>query len=602
MSDVVDLTARLKVTYDKKSTQLTAKQITKDIQDGITNIDKESKKGSIAFKSFASIKKALEGIQKAGAEALKPIGSLIGKIGRIWLYRAIRASLKTISDALREGTSNLYQWSKAQNSILGNSFAKSMDSLATSILYFKNSLATVSAPLLETVSRWVDNITPKVISLVEAFSRFAAVLTGSDYVLKATKYNIAYANSVKAMTRQLMGFDELNVLNKKDTSGDITSYGNLFEEKPLDSSLKEKISQEVLGIGSILSAAPLVLGGILAFSGANVPLGIGLMAIGALTFANTLKADWEYLPEKLQVIVAAITEALSLAFIAIGGILVFSGANIPLGLGMLTAGFIGFAGLGKLDWDNVSTEVKNQIAIISSILSGAMAVIGAILCFTNPTVGIPLLVAGIGGLMFSSSISDSLDWNALKNILVKTFDNIGNWFKSTVLPWLEGKKWFKFGKDIISEFISGIKSMLSDLWGTIKGIGSTISSLFSSAVNGVKSLFGGGGLTNLFSGLGAKKYANGGTPDVGTLFWAGEAGAEVIAQVGGRSTVYNEQQLGSSLAYANEAVVNAILSSASSIMQSIAENKTEVNIGDREIARAASRGSKLTGNSLIQGA
>lgn len=54
----------------------------------------------------------------------------------------------------------------------------------------------------------------------------------------------------------------------------------------------------------------------------------------------------------------------------------------------------------------------------------------------------------------------------------------------------------------------------------------------------------------IFSGNSWKnipQYANGGVPSHGTLFWAGEAGAEVVAHANGKTEVLNQSQIASSI-------------------------------------------------------
>lgn len=57
---------------------------------------------------------------------------------------------------------------------------------------------------------------------------------------------------------------------------------------------------------------------------------------------------------------------------------------------------------------------------------------------------------------------------------------------------------------------------------------------------------------------GGNGFADGGYPAQGSMFIAGEAGPEFVGNVGGRTAVYNRDQLSSSLASANENVVSAI--------------------------------------------
>ena len=90
------------------------------------------------------------------------VGSFFSMIKRVATYRAIRAALRMITDGFKEGIKNFYDYSK---SIDGN-FAKSMDNLATSAQYLKNSLGTLAAPLVEALSPALEWIIDKLVTVI----------------------------------------------------------------------------------------------------------------------------------------------------------------------------------------------------------------------------------------------------------------------------------------------------------------------------------------------------------------------------------------------------------------------------------------------------
>jgi hypothetical protein len=101
------------------------------------------------------------------------------------------------------------------------------------------------------------------------------------------------------------------------------------------------------------------------------------------------------------------------------------------------------------------------------------------------------------------------------------------------------------------------------------------------------------------------KYAAG-TPNAGSVFIAGEAGAEAVAHINGKTEVLNQSQLASAIA---SAVVsantqqniylqeqNSLLRTQNNYLSQIASK--EIKIGDREIARANQRGQRSMGLQL----
>ena len=75
-------------------------------------------------------------------------------------------------------------------------------------------------------------------------------------------------------------------------------------------------------------------------------------------------------------------------------------------------------------------------------------------------------------------------------------------------------------------------------------------------------------------------FASGGYPQEGSLFYAGEQGAELVAQIGGRTGVMNTDQMAQSLASANEGVVMAITAMSNAVVSAINRKDTSININD----------------------
>lgn len=201
-------------------------------------------KGAKAFADSAkeagnSAKKSSSGISKF-ADALK----------RIAYYRFIRAILREVAAAFKEGISNLYQWSSAVN----GKFAKSMDRIATSTLYLKNSLGAMLAPLINALAPVLDFIIDKIVEVINWINKLFAMLSGSSTYVVAKKVATTWGDAGKSaagsaksaaadIKRTLLGFDEINRLEKNNASsggggGGSSSvganYSDMFEERKLD--------------------------------------------------------------------------------------------------------------------------------------------------------------------------------------------------------------------------------------------------------------------------------------------------------------------------------------------------------------------------------
>ena len=177
----------------------------------------------------------------------KSVGKLFSKIKSVIMYRAIRSAIRMVTDGFREGTQNAYQWSKA----LGGTFAASMDTLATSSLYLKNSLGALATPIINAVAPAIDWLIDKFVTLLNVANQVIALLTGAKTWTKAIKYPKEYAAAAgdaaggagklaKAMTT-ILAIDELNPLNGDKGSGGggggggagALDYSQMFEEQSL---------------------------------------------------------------------------------------------------------------------------------------------------------------------------------------------------------------------------------------------------------------------------------------------------------------------------------------------------------------------------------
>ncbi len=179
------------------------------------------------------------------------LGKLAATFKRIVLYRAIRSMIMGFTKSLKEGITNLYQYSQALNSADGSNFANTMDSYASMVLKLKNSLATALAPIISAIMPMLQKLAGYIIQAANALARFFAILNGqSTYTVAkevATQWgddaasSIGGANSAaEELKRTLLGFDEINALDAPNSGGGggggggggtSVSASDMFEEK-----------------------------------------------------------------------------------------------------------------------------------------------------------------------------------------------------------------------------------------------------------------------------------------------------------------------------------------------------------------------------------
>lgn len=233
--------------------------------------------------------------------------------------------------------------------------------------------------------------------------------------------------------------------------------------------MSEELKKTITDIFVFLGISLIVIGAIIAFSGANIALGIGLMIAGAASLAAAAVLDWDYVSSHIKEIVTAITLLLGAGLLVLGAILAFSNANVPLGIGLMVAGAASLATAAALNWDSIATAIQGTVGKVMAIVSGAILVLGIILCFASPAtlpLGIALIAAGAAGLVAVTA----LNWNAILEKIQEMVRNIKNWWDQNVAKYLTLEYWKGLGKDVIDGFLNGLKSAWDGLTSWFSGV------------------------------------------------------------------------------------------------------------------------------------
>lgn len=107
---------------------------------------------------------------------------------------------------------------------------------------------------------------------------------------------------------------------------------------------------------------------------------------------NSADIDYLYVQQKISMITTVVGGAL----LAVGAILALSGVALPLGLGLMAAGALSLGAVATLNWDFVVNSIKKVVSVITGILSGALIVLGVLLCLSGAGVGLGLAVLAAG--------------------------------------------------------------------------------------------------------------------------------------------------------------------------------------------------------------
>ena len=237
--------------------------------------------------------------------------------------------------------------------------------------------------------------------------------------------------AAKKLKNALLGIDELNIISPNDDSGGSGDGSGLgigggdlgFELPTYDflgdivstkvDEIVEKIKGALSEITAVISGFLLAIGTILVVTGANVPRGLGLMAVGAIGLAAVIAENWSYMSERLAKVLTLITGVLGGFLLAIGAFLAFSGVNVPLGAALMVAGAAALVTAAAINWKFLNGDIKNALSILTGIVSGALLAMGALFAFTGVDVplGIALMAAGAVGLVTAIG----LNWDSMSD-------------------------------------------------------------------------------------------------------------------------------------------------------------------------------------------
>lgn len=478
------------------------------IQADTANLDKMKTKAGELTEKISSTKNGVFGMGEATKKADEYMSRFVNRVKKLALRAFVFTLITRALSVVRD-----YVWKVIQVN----------DEAAEAIGRLKGALLTLAQPLLSVIVpafTALVNILTKVISVIANIVSmlFGTTAKKSEAAAKGLYKEADAIGSVGSAAKEAKGnlasFDEINTISTSSSGGGAAAaladrLSPVFEQFTTDE-YKAKIDE----LTAYLSGALLALGAILCFSGANIPLGIALMAAGAIGLVTLIKENWNAMSDRLRAALTNVLSVLGLFALAIGAILCLSGANIPLGIGLMLAGAAMLGTAVALNWNAVNDKTKNTLSALMMALGMTLLAIGAVLCFSgaNLPLGIGLMIAGaasiaasvamnwntapektkaaIKSLMGSIGVSliaigavlcfsganlplgigmmiaggaaiaaaSDLDWSALLTKLKEMWQNIKQWWKNSVAKYVGVSHWKETGKKMINGFLSGVKS------------------------------------------------------------------------------------------------------------------------------------------------
>lgn len=433
----------------------------------------KAKSGELSAQ-LAGAKNQTSGMSDAAEEAAKRMdkfGQHVKTLAkRVLVFSLISAGLRALKN---------YLWEAIQQN----------DEAVAAIARLKGALMTLAQPIVEVVIPAFTVLINVITRIVTAVAKLISMLFGTTIqksaagakALNKQKDAIdGVGEAAKEASKYLAGFDELNVMDSQDNSS-ASGSGGFDTSGGIAPDFTSMIDDSLSAILELFTgAALLALGAVLAFSGANIPLGIALMILGAIAIWDAVSENWDAIKEMLQGSLGKIVGIGGLLLLCIGIALLFSGVGIPIGLGLILAGATLLGTAVAANWETISEILKNPLEHADELIRLYKLVLGVALCFSG--VALPLGLALIRESL-NTSVSATPRWDYLKNKLTEAWDDIQNWWNTKVKKFVSEHWWAKLGLDIIGGLLSGLinkwKAVVSWVTSAVKWITNAFSNVLN---------------------------------------------------------------------------------------------------------------------------
>ena len=525
------------------------------LRDGILMLDAPGMKiENLGFPDHDMIDSLLKRLGDGVKGFGKHIGNLASAFKRIAMYRMIRAAIKAVTNAVKEGLDILIEWDRTYGNNTSYA-AKTADELAAKWREVKKSLGAAFMPLIQIAQPALMWLMQAVIDVANAFNQVLRAVQGYSTYMKATNVQTKQAvGAAKELKRVLFGFDELNVLPSDSGSG-ASASANAIDYVETDIHwLPEGIGKGVKDITDGIKK----------------------------DFGDAWKESqegWEEVKRNLKNGWAAVKPGLTDIW-----------DGIKTGFGDAWAESKEGWEEVKKNWDNLTMWIDEKL------IQPFREKFNELKRWIYEKMPWLAKLLGIDETSFTTDIT--IDTDADISRPAQSVIDLNKKSESGNI-----NVGFKADTSIsaaTNAMLAGVNAATqAALW--VKFKTDTTLSPDTQKLIGLMSV--NGAVIGALGAVNVRTYASGGDPDMGTLFYAGERGAEVVATSPGGTGVMNMKQMQDAVSNGNAQTVNAVYAMANMIVGAINSKDVNSYLDGRLVTDVVARGlnnrTRATGQPVI---
>ena len=591
-------------------TEPAARQVSSGLSRVIDTAKKLGRIGVGAFKKSVKTAGNLAGSAITGIQ--NKLSSLWSSVKRIAFYRLIRSGIKMVTQALKEGVDMLVAWDRTYGANTSRA-AKTTDEIAAKWREVKKSLGAAAMPIIQLLQPALMGLLNIIISVANFVNQIARSIQGYGTYIKATEKGFKSTTAAaKELKRVLFGFDELNVLPSNTGSSSSTDVGAIdFEEVGINNAFANSIGDAISGLieeirgkldafkselssGNIVGAvANLLLGIVSGFGvsvgelfkglGKNISQFAGDLGVRGTDIGLTLEGIGGFFTDLGDLVENIFTLRIPEAVGKLG--------DIVGDISMVTSGLLGQLKQTIFGWlDNLGSRLGTDFAGIKMWVDDLFLKIKLIVGLALPSIfgTISGWVEDVLGLFENLLGELSLDIEGFLKVIkgIATVDFPTIWSGIIELSKSRANTLIDIIEFIANAFITPFQSVAKAL------------NKFQIDIPDWVPVLGGKKWSPQVSvpqKISIPRFAQGGyvpnmaMPNVGSLFMAGENGAEVAMNMRNGTGVLNVQQMEEAIANGNEETVNAIYSVANMVVSAIRDKNFDIYMDSDKVGQSVNR-------------